>query len=178
MNYDMIYPSVSGVQQTGENFRLYKVNTVLSQLEQEHVHYEKVRKKYARVRSFFHTMSVVSGTMSVVLTGSGVATSLTGPGIIIGVPLSAIGGLFGLISASSAVFIKKLTTKISKHERTIQLIKSKENTINEHVSKALTDNQINDSEFELIMDELNKYNQLRIRFTLSGKSLTIFCFCH
>ena len=66
-DYDSIYPKVPTAAPTepqittGENFRLHKVNTVLSKLENEHKHYEKVRKKYNRVRSFFHgTVSSIS----------------------------------------------------------------------------------------------------------------------
>jgi len=99
--------------------------------------------------------------LSVILTGSGVTTSLTGPGIIVGAPLSAVGGLLGLISASCTVFTKKLTKKVTKHENTIQIAKSKEDSISDLVSKALSDNKIDEKEFEHIMTELHKYEKLK-----------------
>ena len=157
MDYNEIYPDLT----TGENFRLHKVNTVLSQLGSEIKHYENVRKKYAKIRGILHKTAVAAGTLSVILTGSGVATSLTGPGIVVGVPLSAVGGLLGLISASCTVFTKKLTKKVTKHENTIQLAKSKENSISDLVSKALSNNQIDEKEFALIMSELQKYETLK-----------------
>lgn len=156
-DYDTLYPEVP----KGENFRLHKINEALSQLGNERVHYEKVRKKYARWRSFFHNSSVVTGSVSVIFTGAGVATSVTGPGIIVGVPLASVGGILSLVSASFAVVSKKLNKKISKHEKTIQLIRSKDNTISDLVSKALHNNAIDEREFELIMSELQKYETLK-----------------
>jgi hypothetical protein len=167
VDYDSIYPTVPTVPtapqlQTGENFRFHKVNMVLSQLESEHKHYEKVRKKYSRLRSFFHNSPpATTGTLSVILTMSGIGTSLTCPGLIVGIPLSAVGGFLGLISATFGFATKKLTIKVSKHEKTIQLIKSKENSISDLVSKALSNNEIDENEFKLIMDELNNYEKLK-----------------
>ena len=158
-DYDTLYPEIP--QQSGENFRLHKVNMVLSQLGTELKHYEKVRKKYSRWRSFFHTSSVSTGSLSAILTVSGITTSLTDPGLIVGIPLSAIGGFLSAASTSCGLATKKLTKKVSKHEETIQLIKSKENTISDLVSKALHDNQIDEKEFSLIMSELQKYNTLK-----------------
>jgi len=144
---------------------------VLSQLGDELKHYEKVRKKYARVRSIIQGTAVVSGTLSAALTASGIGTSLTGPGILVGVPLSAIRGVFGLLSASCGVATKRLTKKVSKHEKTIQLIKSKHNSIVDLISKALHNNAIDEKEFTLIMTELDKYEFLKneIRKTSVGE---------
>ena len=158
-DYDTLYPEIP--QPSGENFRLHKVNMVLSQLGSELKHYEHVRKKYSRVRSFFHSTAITTGTMGGLLTASGIGTSLTGPGIVVGVPLSAVGGVLGLVSAGCGIVTKRLTKTISKHEKTIQLIISKENSINDLVSKALRDNKIDEKEFELIMTELTKYEKLK-----------------
>ena len=154
-----IYPELP--QQTGESFRLHKVNMVLSQFATELKHYEKVRKKYARMRSVCQGTAVASGSLSAILTAAGIGTSLTGPGVVVGVPLSGIGGFLGLISASAGVAAKKLTTKTTKHEKTIQLIKAKHNSISDLVSKALHNNAIDEKEFALIMSELDKYEALK-----------------
>ena len=156
IDYDTLYPNIGG------DFRLHKVNDALTQLKNERVHYQKVRKKYARWRSFFYNSSMAVGSLSVIFTGAGVATALTGPGIVVGIPLSAVGGLMTLITASLTVVSKKLTKKISKHEKTIQLVKSKENSISDLVSKALSNNAIDEKEFELIMSDVKKYETLKV----------------
>ena len=158
---DCLYPQLDVELNNGDNFRLQKINLVLYKFNEDYKHYEGVRKKYSRTRSIVQATAVTTGSLSAILTVSGIGTSLTGPGIIVGVPLSAIGGFFGLVSAVFGIATKKLTKKISKHERTIQLIKSKQNSIADIVSKALKDNKIDDKEFELILNEVEKYNKLK-----------------
>ena len=155
-----IYPDI-GYTDAPDNFRLNKSNLILSYLEGQTKHYEKVRKKYARARSILHKISITAGTLSVVLSGSGLATSLTGPGVIVGIPLGAIGGFCGIISAVSAGVTKTLSKKISKHDTTIALSHAKTNTIADLVSKALRDQRIDDVEFGLILAEENKYEKLK-----------------
>jgi hypothetical protein len=122
------------------------------------LHYEKVRKKYAKTRSVFHSIGVTCGTLSVVLSASGFRTSLTGPGIAIGVHLGALGGLLGIVSACSAAATKKLSKKVSKHENTIQLAKAKANTVADLV---LRDGNVDEKEFEIILAEEHKYTKLK-----------------
>jgi len=153
------YPDISNL--TGENFRLYKVNMVLSQLDNENKHYEHVRKKYVRIRSVFHVVAISTGSLSAILTSAGIGTSLTGPGLVVGIPLSGVAALFGLVSAGCGVLTKRITKKISKHEKTIQLIQTKKNTIDCLVSKALNNNEIDEGEFKFIMGELQKYESLK-----------------
>ena len=163
-----LYPVISD----GESFRLQKINMILSELGAEAKHYDSVRKKYNKTRSVTHAIALSSGTLSALLTSSGIATSLTGPGIVVGIPLSAIGGLCGIISAVATVATKKLTQKVSKHEKTTILCKSKINTISDLISKALHNNRIDENEFALIMAESNKYEQLKNE--IRQKSVEVF----
>ena len=66
VDYDTIYPELPQsnkdlieASSSGSNFRLHKINTVLSKLESEEEHYRHVRKKYAKARSVFQKTSVV-----------------------------------------------------------------------------------------------------------------------
>ena len=74
--------------------------------------------------------------------------------------------------------LKKLSNKVSKHEQTVALAKSKSNTISSLVSKALSDNSISDSEFALIMAEKEKYNimkqEIRQEFRKEEKKIDMF----
>ena len=57
---------------------------------------------------------------------------------------------------------KRLSSKVSKHEQTAAIAKSKLNTINDLVSKALKDNVISDQEFSIILAELEKFQKLKL----------------
>ena len=95
--------------------------------------------------------------ISVILSASGLGTSLTGFGAIVGVPLGVVGGVFGGLSVGFGYASKRLSNKVSKHEQTAAIAKSKLNTINDLVSKALKDNVISDQEFSIILSELEKF---------------------
>ena len=145
----------------GNNFRLTKCSEILSSLESEAAHYDKVRKKYNRARNIFTQVGATTGFLSVVLSASGLGTGLTGVGLPIGISLGALGGIFGMVSIGCGLVLKRLSNKVSKHEQTVAMAKSKSNTISSLVSKALTDNNVSDSEFALIMAEKEKFNVLK-----------------
>ena len=65
-----LYPVVSD----GESFRLQKINMILSELGAQVKHYESVRKKYNKTRSVTNTIALSSGTLSAILTTSGIAS--------------------------------------------------------------------------------------------------------
>ena len=90
------------------NFRLQKSSEVLQNLEREIKHYEDVRKKYNRARGIFTKISVCSGVISVILSASGLGTSLTGFGAVVGVPLGVVGGICGGVSVGFGAASKRL----------------------------------------------------------------------
>ena len=94
---------------------------MLYNIENEIKHYENVRKKYKRVRAIFTKMSVGSGVLSIILSGSGLAISLTGLGAAIGIPLGALGGVCGGVSVGCGMASKVLSHKVSKQEQTVSL---------------------------------------------------------
>ena len=73
----------------------------------------------------------------------------------------------GLIIAS-----KKLDYKIKKHQEIVMLAIAKRDTVDRLLSKALSDNQISDLEFQMIMNESSQYNVLKdaVRAKLTRQS--------
>ena len=92
----------------GGNFRLVKSCEILTKLEKEEKHYEGVRKKYNRVRNVFQNLCVGSGGLSVILSMSGLGTSLSGFGIIIGIPLGVIGWILWINFYNIRELFKKI----------------------------------------------------------------------
>ena len=56
---------------------------------------------------------------------------------------------------------KRLERKVTKHEKIYTLALAKLNSVSELVSKALADKSINDSEFTIIVREVQKYHELK-----------------
>ena len=67
---------------------------------------------------------------------------------------------------------KLLSHKVSKHEQTAALAKSKANTIHDLVSKALQDNKISDKEFSLILAEVDKFEKLKHEISQTSQKET------
>ena len=57
--------------------------------------------------------------------------------------------------------VEKCTSKAEKHEKIKTIASAKLDTITSHVSKALSDNKVIDEEFQLILEELEKYKVMK-----------------
>ena len=83
-------------------------------------------------------------------------------GIPAAIPLGGVGGLFALASSGLIIASKKLDLKRKKHQEIVTLAIAKRDTVYRLHSKALADNNnISDSEFQLIMAEFQQYNVLK-----------------
>ena len=82
-------------------------------------------------------------------------------GLRYGVPLGGVGGAFAAASSGLIIAGKKLDSKIKKHQEIVTLAIAKRDTVDRLLSKALTDNQISDGEFQLLMAEFSQYNVLK-----------------
>ena len=74
------------------------------------------------------------------------------------IPLGGVGGGLALASSGLIIASKKLDSKIKKHQEIVTLSIAKRDTVDRLLSKALSDNQITDGEFQLIMTEFSQYN--------------------
>ena len=155
-----LYPNLPTTPNS-ENFRLTEISKCLREINTEIEHYRLVLKKYKKVRKVFHYSVVSLGAMTTVLSSGAVATSLTGLGALVGVPLGAIAIFSGSASAGLSVINKKLERKVDKHSRIHALAVAKHDSIDSSVSQALNDNHVSDTEFELIKREMHKYRQLK-----------------
>ena len=106
-------------------------------------------------------ISTSTGTLSFCLSGSGVGTAFSG----VGIPLAASLGGFGLICGVESVIAgeagKKVSRKVTKHEKTVSVCESKINSLKDRISKALADDMLSDEEFNNILAEMDKYNQMK-----------------
>ena len=106
-----------------------------------------------------HLSAFGLGSLSAGLSSATLATALTGFGIVASPALAGITTVFGLLSTGFTVVSKRLETKVTKHEKIYTLALAKLNSVAELVSKALTDKRISDSEFTIILREVQKYHE-------------------
>ena len=93
--------------------------------------------------------------------GTGAVLLSTGVGLPFAMALGIGGVVTGAVSLIGNIFSKKATTKAEKHLKIKTLATAKLDTIASHISKALTDDFISNEEFNLIMEEMNKYKALK-----------------
>ena len=98
---------------------------------------------------------------------SGVALGVVGVGFLstiaaapVAIACEGVAIAAGFLSIVGGQVNKKLALKAEKHEKVKVLAESKLNTINSHISKALIDSIVSDSEYELILSELQKFKEM------------------
>lgn len=120
-------------------------------------------KKYKRARSITHNSSSFARVTSSTMTTGGLAISLSGVGVILGAPISGVAALFGFVTVAFGIVGRKVSKKISNHEKTISFAKAKHRTMSRLISKAMKDGAISDVEFNLIFNEIEQYHEMKTR---------------
>ena len=140
----------------GHSYRLKTISDVQKFLEEEVSKREAFSKKYSRVAKYVSVVDNVFIGITICAEAAGAVLLTTGVGAPIALELGISGAATGAISLFGNVAVRKTRIRAEKHLKIKVLASAKLDTIASHISKALMDNHINDEEFKLIMEELNK----------------------
>ena len=172
---DKIYPELSSIRENptappvvnggnddrGHSYRLKIIREVQNFLEEEIKKRDAFSKKYFRIAKIVNMVDNGLITVTIGVEGVGAILLATGVGAPFAVGLGVSGVVTGAISLIGNIFSKKATTKAEKHLKIKTLATAKLDTIASHVSKALMDDFISNEEFNLVMEEMNKYKALK-----------------
>ena len=150
-----------GADDRGHGYRLKIIREIQAFLEEEIKKREEFSKKYFRIAN---TVNIVDNALIIITIGAegtGAVLLGTGVGSPFALALGITGVVTGAISLIGNIFSKKATTKAEKHLKIKTLAAAKLDTIASHISKALIDDFISNEEFNLIMEEMNKYKALK-----------------
>ena len=150
-----------GADDRGHSYRLNVIRDVQKFLEEEIKKREAFSKKYFRIAKVVNMIDNGLITITIGAEGIGAVLLATGAGAPFALALGISGAATGLISLIGNIFSKKATTKAEKHLKIKTLATAKLDTIASHVSKALIDDFISPDEFNLVMEEMNKYKTLK-----------------
>ena len=150
-----------GSDDRGHSYRLKIIREVQEFLEEEIKKREAFSKKYFRIAKVVNMVDNGLITITIGAEGTSAVLLSTGVGVPFALALGISGAITGAISLIGNIFSKKATTKAEKHLKIKTLAMAKLDTIASHISKAMMDNFINDEEFKLIMEEMNKYKALK-----------------
>ena len=154
-------PTAPPIEDQVQGYRLQKISEIQAFLEKEVEERGKLSKKYFRAAKIVDSVDTVLITITIGAGAGGIgllSTVVAAPTVI------AIEGaaLFtGLLSIIGKYSVKWSTSKAEKHEKIKTIASTKLNTISSHISKTLTDNEITDDEFQLILEELEKYKVMK-----------------
>ena len=172
---EKIYPELPNIRETpnappivnggtddrGHNFRLNHIQELQKFLEEEIKNREALKKKYFRISKIINIVN--SGLSSVVMAvgGTGGALLLTGVGVPISAALAIGGVVIGGVTIIGNFYSRKARTKGEKHSKISERAITKLDTIASHISKSLMDDFVSNEEFNLILEEVNKYKVLK-----------------
>ena len=145
----------------GHSYRLNFIREIQVFLEKEIKDRETLSKKYFRGAKVVNTIDNALITITIGAEGTGAVLLATGVGSPFALALGISGVVTGAASLIGNIFSKKATTKAEKHLKIKTLAVAKLDTIATHISKAMMDNFISDEEFQLIMEEMDKYKALK-----------------
>ena len=150
-----------GSDDRGHSYRLEIIREVQNFLEEEINKRDAFSKKYFRIAKVVNMIDNTLITITIGAEGTSAVLLSTGVGAPFALALGISGVVTGAVSLIGNIFSKKATTKAEKHLKIKTLAMAKLDTIASHISKALTDDFISNEEFNLIMEEMNKYKALK-----------------
>ena len=150
-----------GSEDRGHSYRLKIIREVQNFLEEEINKRDAFSKKYFRIAKVVNMVDNALIVVTIGAEGTGAVLLSTGVGFPFALALGISGVVTGAVSLIGNIFSKKATTKAKKHLKIKTLATAKLDTIASHISKALTDDFISNEEFNLIMEEMNKYKALK-----------------
>ena len=150
-------PTAPPIEDQGQGYRLQKINEIQAFLEKEVETRESLSIKYFRVANIIDNVDTTLIALTLGAGEGGIALLSTVVASPIVIPLAGMALFTGFLGIIGKYNVKKFTSKAEKHKKIKTLASAKLDTIASHVSKALSDNKVIDEEFQLILEELEKY---------------------
>ena len=154
-------PTAPPIEDQGQGYRLQKINQIQAFLEKEVATREALSKKYFRAANIIDNVDTVLITITLGGGAGGIGLLTTVIAVPAVIAIEGVALITGLLSIAGKYSVKKFTSKAEKHEKIKTIASAKLDTITSHVSKALSDNKVTDEEFQLILEELEKYKVMK-----------------
>ena len=138
----------------GQNYRLQKISEIERTLINERDMRKSLYKKYKRSINITDGVDTGLISASVILAGVGITVPIM-------LPLEIAAVVCGCMGVCVKLVRRKLMTKTQKHCNVQTIAESKLNSIKDIVSKALQDGEISEGEFKMVLNEMEKYSELK-----------------
>ena len=156
-----MYLSLSATPSSERQFRLKKINEIKDYSISGIKERELMSKRVSKYIAYFDYFDKSLIALSVAIGSISIASFAT----VIGAPVGMMSASCSLAFLITTGIVKKLlkTTRIKKkkHNKTVMLARSKLNSIESKISKALENNEISHENFTTILNEEKKYRELK-----------------
>ena len=171
-NSHNMYPNVSKNISNEQEFRLNKINEIKDYFIPEIRERELMSKRLSKYIVSFDYFDKSLIVLSVATGSISIASFATVVGAPVGMMSASCSLAFSITTGFVKKFLKTTRNKKKKHNKIVMLARSKLNSIESKISKALMDNEISHEDFMTILNEERKYRELKesIRMTNSQRS--------
>ena len=169
---EKIYPELPSIREQptapgvvngdqGHSYRLKIIREIQEFLEKEFKQREELNKKYLRIARLINVVD--NGLLTITLIAETTASALSATGVddSFGLTLTISGAVTAAVSLFGNFFCRKVTLKAMKHKEIRALASGNLRLIASHISKALMDDHISNEEFNLILEVLEKYKEVK-----------------
>ena len=145
----------------GRQHRLQQVDRLKRQLKEERDRRAALYIKYRRGVNAADGVdtALLNASMGMGIGCVGLLSTIVAAPVVLGLDATTL--TCGLLGVAGKVVSCRLAVKDKKHGEIRVLALGKLNTIADHMSTDLTDGEISDHEFRLVLDEVEKYNTLK-----------------
>ena len=159
-----------------DEYRLAKIEDIERELDSEVQKYGRTLKIYKRIGKVVSVTLGICSTLNIIYTTGTISTAATGIGAIACIPLSSLTVINSIGLLVLTILSKHIGKKKKKHENTVRLARTYKSQVEDDISKALNDGDINETEYTTVVTSLKNYydekEQLRQPSTTFSEDLT------
>ncbi len=149
------------VLDTHSQFRLSEISKMKSKLQDEISERTITCKKYKRAENILDDIDIGANSVALTLSVTSGIMASTLVLLPLALPMAVTAGSLACVGIVCKSVNRKLHAKSKKHASIVQIAESKLNSIIDIINKAINDDNITDSEFRLVVNEMEKYFQLK-----------------
>ena len=144
-----------------QQFTLNKINEIKDFFIAEIRQRKLMRKNLSKYIASFEYLDKSLIVLSVATDSISIASFATAIGVPVGIMSASCSLAFSINTGFVKKFLKTITNKKKKHNKIVMLARSKLNSIESKISEALINNEISHEDFMTILNEEEKYRELK-----------------
>ena len=155
-----LYPTIPSAP-PDQSYRLQEISTLRAQLEAERERRVTSYKKYRRGVKALYIVDIILLVISMAtgVGGVGLLSTIVAVPVVLGLEITAL--VCGVATVIAKIILTRLEGKAQKHDEIRVLAEAKHDSIRDLVSKALVDGAVDDHEFRLVLDEMERYRAMK-----------------